>query len=234
MGFGRDFTKPSLTTVEEWTSVLNLAAKFQFKSIRNLAISHLSTIASPIDKIVLGRKHTIVDWLSYGYRSTCERNEMLTMQEMERLDKKDLLKMANLWISRPSGKISDEEVSKMFDLDKYRPPVQESAKVEEVVEEEPKPKKKKAPVLTKAQQKKKKQQEEKEAKETADREFEEQQEKEKVVREFEEQLEKEKVVRELQEQLEKEKAARELQEQLEKELAAKAEREDDVRVNYGR
>lgn len=102
---------------------MNLAAKFQFESIKNLAIGRLSSIASPIDKIMLGRKHTIVNWLDDGYKSFCERTNPLEMQEMKQLDEGDLLKMINMWISRPSGNISKEEVSRMFDLDKYRPQV---------------------------------------------------------------------------------------------------------------
>ena len=153
IGFNRDFTKSSLTTVEEWTSVLNLAAKFQFESIKNLAITHLSTIASPIDKIVLGRKHTIVGWLGDSFKSVCERKEPLEMLEMKRLDEEDLLKMINMWISRPSGKISKEDVSRIFDLGKHRPPIQESSVKGAVMEEELKPKKK-APPFTKVEYKK--------------------------------------------------------------------------------
>ena len=106
---------------------MNLAAKFQFESIRNLAIGRLSSIASHIDKIVLGRKHTIVDWLNDSYKSVCERKKPLEMQEMKRLDEGELLKMINVWISRRSVKIPEQEVSIMFDLDKYRPQVQKSS-----------------------------------------------------------------------------------------------------------
>ena len=132
---------------------MNLAAEFQFESIKNLAITHLSTIASPIDKIVLGRKHTIVGWLGDSFKSVCERKEPLEMREVKRLDEEDLLKMINMWISRPSEKISEEDISGMFDLGKYRPPIQESSVKETVVEEEIKPKKK-APPFTNAEYKK--------------------------------------------------------------------------------
>ncbi|KAJ3498186.1 hypothetical protein NLJ89_g10252 [Agrocybe chaxingu] len=40
------YTKPDLTTVEEWTSVLILATKWAFDDIRTLAIEQLTTLAS--------------------------------------------------------------------------------------------------------------------------------------------------------------------------------------------
>ena len=80
---------------------------------------------------------------------------------MKRLGEEDLLKMINMWISRPSGKISEEEVSRMFDLGKYRPPIQENSVCEAAVEEKELKPKKKAPPLTKFE-KKRRQQEDKE------------------------------------------------------------------------
>jgi hypothetical protein len=86
----------SATTVEEWTSVLDLAAKWKFESIRAFAIKQLESIASPIDKIVIGRKHNILDWLVGAYGAVCERTDALTLVEATLLGMEDVVKISSL------------------------------------------------------------------------------------------------------------------------------------------
>lgn len=82
------------STVEEWTSILNLAVKWDFASIRTLAIKELALIASPIDKVVLGREHDITSWLADAYRAVCERPEALSEEEGTRLGMPEAMKIA--------------------------------------------------------------------------------------------------------------------------------------------
>lgn len=81
------------TTVDEWTAIMHLADKWTFKSVRVLAIKSLSSIASPVDKIILGRKYDIEEWLSDAYEAVCRRPEPLTLEEGIRLQMDDVIKI---------------------------------------------------------------------------------------------------------------------------------------------
>lgn len=84
------------TNVDEWSSILELAAKWKFKSIKDLAIEKLAVLASPIDRIVLGRKHHIAEWLVDAYQEVCERPSALTLEEATRLGMEDVVKISFL------------------------------------------------------------------------------------------------------------------------------------------
>ena len=121
--FCREFGQYTATTVSEWTAILDLAAKWNFKSVRALAVKHLAPIASPIDKIVLGRKHSINEWLGDAYRSVCTRPEPLTHDEGMRLGMGDVIKISairydyGLRLVRRSPLSLKEELQKRFGLD---------------------------------------------------------------------------------------------------------------------
>lgn len=82
------------TSVDEWTSILTLAIQWNFQSIKNLAIDHLSSIASPVEQIMLGRRFNILEWLGNAYAQVCWRNEALTIEEGQLLGIKDVVKIA--------------------------------------------------------------------------------------------------------------------------------------------
>ncbi|KII95545.1 hypothetical protein PLICRDRAFT_71568, partial [Plicaturopsis crispa FD-325 SS-3] len=92
--FPAEFGVHDASTVEEWTSILNLAVKWDFASIRTLAIKELALIASPIDKVVLGREYGITSWLADAYRAVCERPEALSEEEGTRLGMREAMKIA--------------------------------------------------------------------------------------------------------------------------------------------
>ncbi|KDQ53631.1 hypothetical protein JAAARDRAFT_104342, partial [Jaapia argillacea MUCL 33604] len=89
-----DFSKHTATTANEWTSVLSLATKWSFTTIRSLAIRELFPLASPIDKIVLGHQYDIPEWLLDAYIAVCERPEALTKKEGERLGLDEVIKIS--------------------------------------------------------------------------------------------------------------------------------------------
>jgi len=82
------------TSVDEWTSILTLAIQWNFQSIKNLAIDRLSSIASPVEQIMLGRRFNILEWLGNAYAQVCWRNEALTIEEGQLLGIKDVVKIA--------------------------------------------------------------------------------------------------------------------------------------------
>jgi len=91
---GSDFGLFTAATVEDWTSILGLAAKWNFQSIKGLAIKQLAPITSSVDKVVLGRRHSITEWLSDAYSAICERRDALTLEEGIRLGMEDVIKIA--------------------------------------------------------------------------------------------------------------------------------------------
>jgi hypothetical protein len=68
-------------TKDEWTSVLHLSHRWNFASIRSLAIKELSVITLPVDRIVLGHAYGIGGWLLPAYQTLCERDEWLSDEE---------------------------------------------------------------------------------------------------------------------------------------------------------
>lgn len=59
-----------------------------------LSIHRLSFTASPIDKIVLGRRYNISEWLGGAYEAVCTRSDPLTVEEGIRLGVEDAVRIA--------------------------------------------------------------------------------------------------------------------------------------------
>ncbi|KZP11864.1 hypothetical protein FIBSPDRAFT_837172, partial [Athelia psychrophila] len=84
-----DFRRPVKKTTARWISVLHLAAEWDFTNIKLLAIDNLTENATPIDKIVLGRRYGITDWLPGAYEAVCTRADPLNLEEGRRLGVED-------------------------------------------------------------------------------------------------------------------------------------------------
>lgn len=112
--------------MKEWSAVLYFADKWNFKSVRVLAIKNLSSIASPIDKIVLGRRYHIDEWLSDAYEAVCKRPEPLTLEEGRQLDLENVIKISairhdhGIISSVPPKKALLSDVRQRFDLAEWR------------------------------------------------------------------------------------------------------------------
>ncbi|KZP17930.1 hypothetical protein FIBSPDRAFT_864292 [Athelia psychrophila] len=89
-----DFCRPTEKTTAQWTSVLHLAAKWGFESIQLLAIDNLAATAIPVDKIVLGRRYGISDWLAGAYEAVCTRADPLTVEEGMKLGVEDIIRIS--------------------------------------------------------------------------------------------------------------------------------------------
>jgi hypothetical protein len=88
-----EFGKYALMTLDEWTSILHLASKWGFESIQSLALKELLPLASPVDKIVLGRKYGFDDWLIPAFVAVCARAEPLSLAEAKRMDGEDVARI---------------------------------------------------------------------------------------------------------------------------------------------
>ncbi|KAF7973594.1 hypothetical protein HWV62_14890 [Athelia sp. TMB] len=89
-----DFLHPTEKSTEQWTSILHLSAKWGFESIKLLAIDRLTAHADPIDKIVLGRRYGIDDWLPGAYEAVCMRADPLTLKEGMKLGVEDTVRIS--------------------------------------------------------------------------------------------------------------------------------------------
>ncbi|KAJ7596037.1 hypothetical protein C8J56DRAFT_1116439 [Mycena floridula] len=89
------FTAPENQTAEEWISVLNLASKWDFESIRELAIAHLELLMPSnrhVDRITVGHKYEISSWLVSAYMALCIREEPLSLEEGMKLGIEDTVR----------------------------------------------------------------------------------------------------------------------------------------------
>ncbi|KZP11871.1 hypothetical protein FIBSPDRAFT_937307 [Athelia psychrophila] len=89
-----DFRRPAKKTTAQWISVLHLAAEWAFTNIKLLAIDNLTENATPIDKIVLGRRYDITDWLPGAYEAVCTRADPLNLEEGRRLGVEDTVRIS--------------------------------------------------------------------------------------------------------------------------------------------
>jgi hypothetical protein len=87
----RDFSKSDNKTVDDWTAVLSLASKWEFATIRQLAINRLARLASPVERITRAVKYGVDDWLLPAYTELCARDEPLTLEEGLKLGIRDVI-----------------------------------------------------------------------------------------------------------------------------------------------
>ncbi|KAM6490061.1 hypothetical protein JOM56_014473 [Amanita muscaria] len=79
-------------TTRDWISVLGLASKWGFNSLRSRAISKIEqTLDSPIDMVILGRQYGIPDILFPGYAVLCQSTVPLSCEEGLRLGMEDVV-----------------------------------------------------------------------------------------------------------------------------------------------
>ncbi len=99
----RNFRTCEIETKEEWISVLSLATRWDFTSIRELALSRLHSNSftasaqlnlSPADRIVLGLRFDVSEWLLPAYSELCMRTEALTLEEGEILGMQNVINIA--------------------------------------------------------------------------------------------------------------------------------------------
>ncbi|KAF7985492.1 hypothetical protein HWV62_5280 [Athelia sp. TMB] len=91
-----DFNVYTAITVEDWTAILTLADMWAFKTIRALAIKKIAPIASAVDRIVLGRRFNMHEWMCDGYVAVCSRGSVLTMEEGRRLGVEDVVRIMGI------------------------------------------------------------------------------------------------------------------------------------------
>ena len=85
-------------TLDEWTSILHLATRWEFTDIRALAIRSIQSLdITPIDRIVLSREYDITGrWTLAAYTALCDRSEPLALSEANRLGLETSIRIAQM------------------------------------------------------------------------------------------------------------------------------------------
>jgi len=86
-------------SLPEWTSILDLATRWDFASIRTLAIRSIQSLPdiSPVDRVVLSRDYEITGrWTIAAYTALCERVEPLSIEEATPLGLETSIRIAQL------------------------------------------------------------------------------------------------------------------------------------------
>lgn len=99
---------------EEWASILELASKWEFQSLCKRAISELESLATPIEKVILGRKYDIPELSLPAYADLCQSTVPLTEEDGKRLGLRDVIKIycirQELWGQEVRPSISSEDL----------------------------------------------------------------------------------------------------------------------------
>ncbi|KAJ7647890.1 hypothetical protein FB45DRAFT_734421 [Roridomyces roridus] len=91
-----NFAARDIGTVEEWTSVLSLATRWDFFSLRELAMQYLDQNTAAVERIALGRRYDIPSWLTAAYTEVCERKDPLTLAEGRLLGVDDTIRIGQV------------------------------------------------------------------------------------------------------------------------------------------
>ncbi|KAJ7496629.1 hypothetical protein FB451DRAFT_1018863 [Mycena latifolia] len=91
-----DYSEHECKTTEEWTSVLLLADRWKMQDIRRLAINHLAACAGHVDKIALGHRYNIPEWLGPAYLALAMRKEPVSSMEGAKMGVEALVRIAAL------------------------------------------------------------------------------------------------------------------------------------------
>lgn len=89
-------TKPDVTTVAGWTSILSLSLKWQMTQMTSLAIQRLTPLTTAVEKLSIARNHNFLpnhEWILPAYIELCSRRSPLMLEEAEELDLATVVKI---------------------------------------------------------------------------------------------------------------------------------------------
>ncbi|KAK0454492.1 hypothetical protein EV421DRAFT_1757209, partial [Armillaria borealis] len=93
-----DTTKQPELSVNGWVSVLALSSLWRM-TVRKSAIEHLTVSLSqisPADRIVLGRKYSVAQWISSGCEELASRVGVVSLEEGERVGLSTALRIQHI------------------------------------------------------------------------------------------------------------------------------------------
>jgi len=85
-----NFNSSEERSFEELSSILDLATRWGFTSIRDMAIRCLKP-PTPYHRLILGRKSVVEEWILPALQELCERPEPVTLDEARVMDFEDVV-----------------------------------------------------------------------------------------------------------------------------------------------
>ena len=92
----RDFNSLESHSYEELSSILDLSTRWGFTTIRDMAIRCLKP-PTPHQRLILGRKYGIDQWILPALQELCERPRPLTRDEARLMDLDDIVLVGSVW-----------------------------------------------------------------------------------------------------------------------------------------
>jgi len=87
-----DFIVPAERSFEELVSILDLSTRWGFASIREMAIRYMNLKPpTSVQRLVLGKKYAIEDWILPALQEFCERPLPLTLDEARLMNIEDVV-----------------------------------------------------------------------------------------------------------------------------------------------
>lgn len=86
----RNYNTLETRTFEEWSAILDLSTRWGFTSIRDLAIRCMKP-PTPLDRLILARKHAVDEWILPALLELCERPEPIDLEEARLMDFEDVV-----------------------------------------------------------------------------------------------------------------------------------------------
>jgi hypothetical protein len=90
----RNFEQHDLS-YEEWKSVLHLSTRWDFASIRRLALNNIQP-PTPYDRLLLARTYSVDHWVIPALSALCERRASLSLDEARQMDIEDVVLVATV------------------------------------------------------------------------------------------------------------------------------------------
>ncbi|KAI0030306.1 hypothetical protein K488DRAFT_20812, partial [Vararia minispora EC-137] len=90
--YPKDYDNHDLTTQAEWASVLKLASRWSFPSIRALAVRRLKPFLanSPLERLALARLCHVTQWVDPALQDLALREHPLQEDEMRQMSYADI------------------------------------------------------------------------------------------------------------------------------------------------
>lgn len=126
--FFRDFNASEGHSFEELSSILDLSTRWGFTSIRELAIRLLNP-PTPYQRLILGRKCGVDQWIPLALQELCERPQPLTGDEARLMDFEDVVLIGSVRekVRKHTLKVNSAEIRDCIEAQRngelWEPPV---------------------------------------------------------------------------------------------------------------
>ena len=119
----RNFEQHDLS-YEEWKSVLHLSTRWDFASIRKLALNNIQP-PTPHDRLLLARTYSVDHWVNPALSELCERRAPLSLDEARQMDIEDVVLVATVRedIRNPTLQLHAAETPRPLDTARAVKPV---------------------------------------------------------------------------------------------------------------